>query len=530
MFCLFFFFVVASAIYDPAVFSNYLKYNRGPQCSARPEQIQMPLSYYAPADYWNTISPDQQVPKEREITEAEIVPACANQLIQPGPLNAYQFVTERYLTTVGLNIYDGAVHSIASALLGFTDMAIQYETTIISPGKTCQFGDIRGDAPCKGVINSGECTDPNQSGACGFCYGSGSNTDRTLPKTNAWSFRMISDYWLLQGTVDPRCPSIISGWIWNDYRPILGENAWAFLIGPLQVAFIKYGSATSIPDTDISITMGINFLASLPRMVTSVGGVSYSPKNNMGFQNSDGGFDVSTENNVSLLAGLKMLKYVLVQKNIHTDQFASLEYLIGNVTNFIKSSYSPSLGYFRQGGSYSASTGQFTWHTGSDTFAVDCQTWTISVIGPKTIDGWFGVGTTDMLWSNTKKIGGYNYLNWADSVDGLGFANNSDSQVFSGEWSLGGVNMLRILTQATGNSSYAAEGSSIRDNVSLQLTNIITVNQIQYTAINYANKRYWIPFGWWSNPLLSTASTSWAVFIDSNFNPLYFGGKYLSDY
>lgn len=64
-----------------------------------------------------------------------------------------------------------------------------------------------------------------------------------------------------------------------------------------------------------------------------------------------------------------------------------------------------------------------------------------------------------------------------------------------------------------------------------------------FPAIKYANKRfefplilpyqsctYWnryaIPFGWFANPLPSTASTSWAVFADADFNPLYLGGDW----
>jgi hypothetical protein len=30
-------------------------------------------------------------------------------------------------------------------------------------------------------------------------------------------------------------------WTWNDYRPVLGENSWANLLAPLQVAYQKYG-------------------------------------------------------------------------------------------------------------------------------------------------------------------------------------------------------------------------------------------------------------------------------------------------
>jgi hypothetical protein len=45
-------------------------------------------------------------------------------------------------------------------------------------------------------------------------------------------------------------------------------------------------------------------------------------------------------------------------------------------------------------------------------------------------------------------------------------------------------------------------------------------------AFLYASKRYMIPFGWFANPLPSTASTSWAVMLHYNFNPLGPRGDY----
>jgi len=340
---------------------------------------------------------------------------------------------------------------------------------------------------------------------------------------------MISDYYALQGTADARCPTLNIEWTWNDYRPILGENAWAFLTGPLQVAYIKYGSITAIPATDISITGALNFLPSLTKMMTSIGAVSYSPKNTIGFNNSDSGYSVSTENNVSLLGGLKMLRYILTQKNINMDQIPIIDGLITSIMGYLKSAYNPSLGFFVQGGTFD-SNGNWNWNTGSSDFAVDCQTWTLSVLGPNTVDNWFGAGTTANLWVTAKKLGGYNYLIFDGSVQGMGFSYNSNDQVFSGEWTFGAINMLKVLASITGNSSYSDEASNMRDNIAQQLTQTITINNVACPGVNYANKRYYIPFGWWANPLLSTASTGWAVMVDSNFNPFYLGGAYQTDY
>jgi len=211
------------------------------------------------------------------------------------------------------------------------------------------------------------------------------------------------------------------------------------------------------------------------------------------------------------------------------DQIPVIDNLMSNIENYVRSAYDSGSGFFRQGG-YFTTAGQFVWNTGDQDFAVDCQTWTIAVLGPSKIDSWFGAGTAANIWTTTKKLGGYNYLIFDGSVQGLGFSYNTNAQVISGEWTFGGINMLRVMTQATGNSSYASEGNGLRDNISILITQTVTINGVQCVGINYANKRYYIPFGWWSNPLVSTASTGWGVMVDSNFNPFFLGGQYQSDY
>jgi len=40
----------------------------------------------------------------------------------------------------------------------------------------------------------------------------------------------------------------------------------------------------------------------------------------------------------------------------------------------------------------------------------------------------------------------------------------------------------------------------------------------------YANKRYFIPWGWYSNAVGSLCSTSWSIFNKYEFNPFILGG------
>jgi len=342
---------------------------------------------------------------------------------------------------------------------------------------------------------------------------------------------MISDYWAFQNTIDERCPIKKAVWTWNDYRPVLGENSWAFLIAPLQVSYFKYGKdINAIPATDLGLNMALGFIHSLIKMTTPepIGGVGYAPMNTMS-GSRDMGWDISTENNISLLSGLKMLRYILSKRGFHLDRLQDINTLITSVENYIKISYDPGLGYFRQGGSYDA-TGKFNWATGDHIFSVDCQTWAMSVISPLLIDQWFGVDTSVKIWQTTKRLGGYNCDSSYKLCDGVGFTHNVNDKVFSGEWTLGAINMLRIFHNEYNRPEFAAEAKHMRDAIERDLLKTVEIDKNPVSGILYSNKRYWIPFGWWANPLISTASTGWTVMQDNDFNPFYWGGQYKINY
>jgi len=518
-------------LYDPLEFKEFFIQNRLPQCADRQEQPRLPLSYYVPTDYFPNVPADQRIPESHKNKQPTVIPSCNDKTVDATALDNYEFQTEQFLATLGLNIYDGSCWSIALSLLGETELIQEYESEIIKSGGTCQFGDLHADEECKGVQLKGECLDPFSSGACGFCYGSGTNAERTMAQQNAWLFRMITDYWALDGTKDERCPELSIPWTWNDYKPILGENSWSRIIGPLQVAYITYGSVEAIPADDLSITMATDLLKSLQRMIVpNVGAIYYAPNNVIVSATKDAGFDVSTENNISLLGGLKMLRYIFTVKSIHSDKMQLVNDLIDSITDYIKNSYDPQLGYFRQGGSVDPVTNTFSWATGSSLFAVDCQTWAMSVVSPLLIDQWFGAKTSHSIWQTTKKLGGYNYNLVTDRVDGVGFTVNDVDQVFSGEWTFGAINMLRIFANEYADTSFEDEANYLRQKIQEQLTETVEINKTNCLTVKYSNKRYFIPFGWWANPLPSVASTGWAVMVDSEFNPFHLGGAYKVNY
>jgi len=402
----------------------------------------------------------------------------------------------------------------------------RYLTTILRPGSTCQFNSIKADKQCQGQITLGQCSDKNETGNCGFCYGD--TGDRNLQRTNAWFFRMISDMYS-RPELDQRCPTRGGTWGWNDYKPVLGENSWANLIGPLQTAFIRYGGVNRIPQSSTELSFAMDFLPSLQKMfIPRIHAYYYAPHNTYS-HDGKAEFQVSTENNVSLMSGLKMLLQILKTLNIHPVEQNLLTSIINEIKAFVKSSYLPDRGYFSQGGLYFNTNQTWNW-VQEPYFAADCQTWTISVVGPKQIDEWFGQGTTLKVWEKTKEISGYKYDPVSKLVDGIGFTENKADQVFSGEWTFGAINALKVMAAHYGGdiaNKLNMEADRMRNAIEAQLTIHGSINGHDCPGVLYSNKRYYIPFGWWANPLISTASTGWAIALDKNFNLLQLGGSFI---
>jgi hypothetical protein len=442
-------------------------------------------------------------------------------------MDNYRFQTEMMLTDLGLNLYDAAIREIALALLGHANVAQQYETDTLIAAKTFQFGNIRASAACTGIMFYNKCTDPQQNGACGFCYG---QNGATLDSKHAYFFRMISDVWGFEGTIDQRCPEKKLEWTWNDYRPVTGENAWGNFIGPFQVAYLQAGrNVQGISDTSNAMTLGIIMFQAFQTMQLPNGAIAYAPWNTYDYLNPAFGGTASTENAASSLASLRILLYVL-QNNPNTSYkglIPNVQNVINGLLSYLKSAYSPSLGYFYQGGTLV--NGVWTWNTNpASMFAVDCQTWVMSVLGAPTVDQWFGTGTALKIWDTAMRLGGYVYDPSSDTVQGMGYSMNQQAQAFSGEWTFGAINMLRIFaTQYTDSATRQKllnQAYTMRQNIEARLT--FNDDTFSCTVVNYANKRYTIPWGWYANPVPATSSIAWAVMVDSNFNPFVLGGAY----
>lgn len=506
----------------------------------------LPLAYLVdPPDYFESLPENLKSHYHTENKDKVGVagpPECNHQTATMEQWDKYDLQTEKMLVSTGCVIYDAAVGSIAMAVGGYHDAAANFFWAVLEPGHTAGIMNIRGTAPCKGREAFGECRDDKGIGACGLCYGDAANSSgMTAPFRNSMFFRLIGDYWAYEGTVHELCPDLKRNWVWVDWKPVLGDNAWAILLGTTQVLWLrKHGNPNLITPFAPELKLAIDFVGAVKLLrAGDTGSMYFCPRNTYyGSLRADIGSQVSTENSVSTLAGLKALRYLLMRMNRpkrYATVLTDLDALIEGILKYLKNAYLPSATHFRTGGAYDPRKGTFTWE--DQVFAVDCQSWVGSVLGADQIDDWFGKGTTIKMWEKTKKIAGY-AKQPNGFVKGVGYSKNDESQVMSGEWTYGAANFLKIVASESSYPSdvkkkLMAEADYMVKAIKDEITHTYSIGNNKVQATLYANKRYLIPpelGGWWANPLPSRASTSWGVLWDANYNPLHLQGKFTSKY
>lgn len=239
------------------------------------------------------------------------------------------------------------------------------------------------------------------------------------------------------------------GWInagWKDYLPVLGENAWAFFLGPLQTLYVKRNGYTSgqplVPETsqiclsDMEMCMAIEMLPTIEAMAasfplrftdgTSVDAIAvyYAPGGTFqrnGFTNSIRVSDISNENNASLFAGLNVFattlreiqyKYTGERLSYIKDLISRLEVLLVGISNYfrylaltMKNMGGNDYFFLCQGGS--VLNGVFY---KNDQPALDCQTWPLHAF----MSTPFGsLHDPETWWQSNEKVieGEYAYMN-----------------------------------------------------------------------------------------------------------------------
>lgn len=266
--------------------------------------------------------------------------------------------------------------------------------------------------------------------------------------------------------------------------------------------------------------------------------------------------NVSNENNFSAYAGLKFLRFFLMNNTIPGSSDPDIDYalevcntIISGLEKFFKKSMSPP-GELKEGGGdlrvfYQGGHVPFNGDyepvelrpENLQAFAVDCQTWAVGALGVEWIDHEFGDGTVYRMWKATKLIGGS--YDDDDKLRGVGYTNHTarfverKNDVWSAEWTWGAINMVRMAAKhySDGNDAdHKAWTTELLEDMHLMRT-ALKMKFSEGGMINdddngymYANVRFFIPWGWYANPFSSLCSTSWAIFDEFDFNPFRLGG------
>jgi len=167
----------------------------------------------------------------------------------------------------------------------------------------------------------------------------------------------------------------------------------------------------------------------------------------------------------------------------------------------------------------------------------------MTVLGQQFVDQNYGSGTAYNVWQKTKQLAGY-YLP-DGSLGGVGYTNDTNAnatQIWSAEWTFGAINMCNKLAyeySQAGEADYAQslleDAKSMEDALFQQAERDENSRWIgggllqEDGSFVYANSRFFIPWGWYANPIGSLCSTSWGVMNrHGRFNPFKIGGGFVS--
>lgn len=514
--------------------------------------------------------------------------------------NGAALQAERIGVANGTDIYDAATWEIALSIAAANNIPGATFSLAQGQNKLLYYGFDGNDSQANPIINT------NRANWASFGYGSGAG----LNANQEYFFKMLPKSWLSRDPLatDAKYSSFItdknfptnnpayqSGVVsWLDWRPITGENAWAFLIAPLQSLSLEY-SGQSIPVSEYyshTLQDAIGIITAVGLLQSKIGAIYYVPSGTLSNAGGDASpYQVSIENNASMLSGLLMLKHVLDNFNnqasgtVPKETIDNLNAIIfGGVTNldgitndtdgiisFFKNyAFNPKTGlFYQEGHANDPAQGNNVWAPGVDVngtlSVVDVNTWTLSLLAPL-VDTWNFTSsngkpiTSYQIWQNVKKMGGFygpdNTL-WGvgySSADGNGYENTPEftsEGILSGEWTAGAINMIYTLEQlyknapamlnelkkdelsmkgglmAVSTDEYANETGAFLD-IPANYNTIMPISQSSLGFL-YANKRYYIPFGWFANPLPSTCSTSWALMVNYKFNPFVLNGLNLAN-
>jgi len=353
-----------------------------------------------------------------------------------------------------------------------------------------------------------------------------------------------AQYWNLAGVIH-----------WNDWKPITGENVWGAILGPMQHLFLR--NCSNIPsfatfkDAPPEVQLAVSVLPAAQALISPLGSLYHCPLGTKMYPpDPDEASNVSNENNFSAWAAFKAFFFVLDTYYTGGDMTLdaakqTVSTIIKGLDSWIDTNLLPvqidGKDVISQGG-HVTFDGQYKPQAGSQAFAVDCQTWGLLVTGQKRFDtSYAGKGVTAyQVWQNAKALAGY-YIN--GDLAGVGYttsgSNTSKPDIWSGEWTWGAVFMTRKVAaeyRKAGQNAWAdslmADSQSMIKYMQMQVQ-ICTDDPVWCPggglvlpdgSYLYANKRFFIPWGWYANPVGATSSTAWAVCDDFKYNPFMLGG------
>jgi len=491
-------------------------------------------------------------------------------------------IQERTLTHYGLNLYDGATWTIALALEELGAVATLYERNVLYPSST------GADDKVGGIVNIRSDSTDYKYGVSGIsgdmlsqitlpgnvtrviAIDGTPTTSTTKRQPGAFFYRMIGPKYTMTDPLvgdygiewkfpwpnnDTTTPWNIAGVIhWNDWKPITGENVWGAIMGPIQVMWINakgnISNFQTFAEAPSAIQLAISILPALKALKSPLGSLYHCPSGTQMFPpDPNEESNVSNENNFSAYASLRMLAEVLVKftqgttDNVLLRAITDVKDLMTGLEGWF-SKYllsDPFKGYsvIYQGG-HVKFDGVFEAAPLAEVggFAVDCQTWGLSVLGQAKVDSWYGVGTAYNLWQATKKFAGY--FDPQGRLGGVGYTivdGNKTNLIWSAEWTWGAIgacekisNEYRKAGKTAWADDLAADAKSMLSLVSQPLVRCKNGGWCGGGLVQedgsylYANDRFFIPWGWYANPIGSTCSTAWAVMHQHNYNPFILGG------
>jgi hypothetical protein len=563
----------------------------------------VPGSFYDTAAYWGS-----------HVCESSGASCAVNDIynsldyqLTPAPGGPGELQVERVNAHNGANIYDAATWQIA-VVLGFVRNKLRLSSTTSAYALASNLNAVlhHSGAPA-------DCDGTRGNAAANCNAAPGAKRAVTIDKTflyngtaiadsrRAYAFRTLAPEWLARdpfmgspyaafitaSNLPPSNPAYSAGKItWTDWKPITGENAWAFLMGPLQAAHIHYidfQRKSYVPFGDLAVQNALNVLPAFAAMQSTLGGVYYAPAGTVGNAGDApvSPYAASVENNFSVYAGLQILRATLRatregdtalvgnNKTEINDALRLIEAMIGGgeigrgrQTNGLLSFFQNAAwqnGGFIQGGLANDPAQSRDWVPTTEPLAVDVQTWGIAALGTRQIDQWFGYGASFEMWQHLKTWGAYGV---GKTLWGVGYSNRDGNGidqngtyrqgVMSAEWTAGAINAVRNMIGAYGaeapSSPHSAAAqryaASLKQDEAAMLTALGALRIDRYAAAEfpgkpadyanlialkttpylYASRRHYIPFGWYANPLPSTASTAWAIMIAGRYDPFGLGG------